>query len=220
MQKNQVWNRMFSVDTAKYPSDNLIRFIAKYFYGTKTRNKVKILEIGSGGGCNLWFLSREGFDTYGIDISDVAISKAKDFLNSENCSVNLTLGDISKLNYPNKFFDAVIDNECLYSNDKKNSTNIINEIKRVLKINGLFYSRTYSLGSYVGKAIQISKYEFKDSIDGPFMDTGSFRLSDNESINDMYGKVFSILSIDELNHTRNNGKMNINELVVIAKRYE
>tara|TARA_B110000305_G_C19461139_1_gene654469 strand:+ start:2347 stop:3003 length:657 start_codon:yes stop_codon:yes gene_type:complete len=218
MLQNKVWDKKFSKNTAKYPSENLIIFIAKNFFQIKNRKQIKILEIGSGGGANLLFLSKEGFDVFGIDGSEVAIKKSKKLFDSEKSSVNLCLGDISHLNYEDNFFDLVIDNECLYSNDTKSSIKIISEIKRVLKTNGLFYSRTFSLDTYKGSPKKINKYEFRDSVDGPFANTGLFRLSDSNSINEIYGTQLNILSIDKFIHTRNNGKMKISELVIVSKK--
>tara|TARA_B100000780_G_scaffold249803_1_gene195693 strand:- start:446 stop:1102 length:657 start_codon:yes stop_codon:yes gene_type:complete len=218
MLQNNVWDKMFVKNTAKYPSENLVIFIARNFPEIIDREHIKILEIGSGGGANLFFLAKEGFDVYGVDGSEVAINKSRELFLDEKCSVSLCLGDILSLNYEDNFFDLVIDSECLYSNDTESSIKIIGEIKRVLKVNGLFYSRTFSLDTFKGSPKRINKYEFRDSVDGPFANTGFFRLSDKLSVSEMYGVQLNILLIDKLVHTRNNGKMKISELVIVSKK--
>ncbi len=60
----------------KYPSEEVIRFIARNYYGADREN-TKILDLGCGTGAVTWFLAREGFDTMGVDGSSVAIEKAR-----------------------------------------------------------------------------------------------------------------------------------------------
>ena len=43
----------------------------------KIKKRLKILEVGCGTGANLSFFIEEGFNTYGIDGSKVAIKLAK-----------------------------------------------------------------------------------------------------------------------------------------------
>ncbi|EAL1485109.1 SAM-dependent methyltransferase, partial [Campylobacter coli] len=45
------WENIFSnKEWGKYPSENLIRFIARNFYNVKNRNEIRILELGLGTG--------------------------------------------------------------------------------------------------------------------------------------------------------------------------
>ena len=81
------WEKIHSDrEWGKYPNEELIRFIGKYFFKIEfeKRNKIKILELGVGQGANVWFLVREGFDVYGVDISNSAIEKMKNRLKKEN----------------------------------------------------------------------------------------------------------------------------------------
>ena len=63
----------------RYPNEELCRFMGRnYFSIEKTKRKaIKILEVGCGSGANLWMISKEGFDAYGIDLSQNAIELAK-----------------------------------------------------------------------------------------------------------------------------------------------
>ena len=56
----------------------------------EVRKQVKILEVGSGSLGNLKMIAREGFDTYGIDISEDAI--------------NLSIQSFEELNLPGRFY--------------------------------------------------------------------------------------------------------------------
>jgi hypothetical protein len=56
------WEQVFRVrDWARYPQEELIRFVAVNFYSAAERKKIKILDAGCGTGAGVWFIAREGF---------------------------------------------------------------------------------------------------------------------------------------------------------------
>ena len=74
---NRGWDNIFKKNKwGKYPDMSVIRFIANK-YKKKDKKRLKILEVGCGTGANLSFFIEEGFNTYGIDGSKVAIKLAK-----------------------------------------------------------------------------------------------------------------------------------------------
>jgi len=218
MLQNNIWDKLFQREYGKYPAEHLIRFVAANFYKRK-RESVRILEVGCGPGANVWYLSREGFDAYGIDGSSTAIEQAKQRLCEEGLQGTFCKGDINNLPYDSNFFDAVIDNECIYSNTIPDTNLILQNIHRVLKPDGLFFSRTFSGDMYVGNdAQQIGYLEFKEATDGPIAHTGYFRLMDKQGIENLYGKYFHIQSIDKMDYTRNNGTTMISEWIIICRK--
>lgn len=103
---DQTWENVFKTqEWGKYPSEDLIRFVARNFYGAPSRKEIKILEVGCGTGANLWYVAREGFSVYGIDGSKTAVEKANARLNSEipGWSGELLIGDIISLPYNDAF---------------------------------------------------------------------------------------------------------------------
>ena len=185
----------------------------------RTRSEVKILEIGCGTGANLWFLSREGFQTYGIDGSKTAIEKATLRAIEEDLEFDLTVGDITRLSnfYESGFFDAVIDVECLCCNDESSSKKILESVATVLKPDGLFYSRTFGESMFTGASLPLSeqrKLEFKSIVSGPLQGLGFVRLSSRQSIQRLYGGCFEIKSIDTALNSRNNGEIQIGEYII------
>ena len=61
----------------KYPDENLIRFMAKYFYDAPNRAEIKILDLGSGVGRNTIYLAKEGYNAFGVEATDSGIEVSK-----------------------------------------------------------------------------------------------------------------------------------------------
>jgi len=110
------------------PSKNIIKF-KEYL-----RKKDRILDLGCGQGRDVIYLAKLGFDSYGIDISKVAIKKIKKRCGAKN--LHAFVGNSEKLPFENNFFDAVYCGWVLeYTNIKKS----ISEIERVVKKYGIVY---------------------------------------------------------------------------------
>jgi ubiquinone/menaquinone biosynthesis C-methylase UbiE len=213
------WEQIFLTQgSGKYPSESLIRFVAKNFYKLERKN-VRLLDLGCGPGANLWYLCREGFDVFGIDGSDAAIDMAKSRLLSEKLTAHLEVGDVVILPYEDNFFDGVVENECLYCNNVENTSKILAEIKRVLKPNGLLCSRTFSNEMFVGSNPRVvGNAEYQDIQEGHLIGKGFVRLSSKDALIDLYGKHFTIQAIDKDTYTLNNGKVLISEWTVVCKK--
>jgi SAM-dependent methyltransferase len=126
-----------------YPNESLIQFIAGAFFALSDdeRRKVRILELGCGSGANLWMLAKERFDCYGIDSSAKAIALATAHLTQKwGVEAKLEVGSFAKLPYQSQFFDAVIDVVSLQHLDLAASTPALDEVARVLKPSGRFFS--------------------------------------------------------------------------------
>ncbi|MGB1041539.1 MAG: SAM-dependent methyltransferase, partial [Flavobacteriales bacterium] len=126
-----VWEDIFQrKEWGKYPSIPLIKFVARNFYSSPDRSEVKLLEIGSGPGANLWYMAREGFTVYGIEGSQTACNNATKRLNNEGLGDRIgkiIAGDYhEKLNdFEDGYFDAIIDVESLYCNVWDKSKEIV-----------------------------------------------------------------------------------------------
>jgi|JI8StandDraft_1071087.scaffolds.fasta_scaffold222483_2 SAM-dependent methyltransferase len=216
------WEVVFSSQAwGRYPTLGVIKFVASNFYKLD-RKYIRILEVGCGTGSNVWYIAREGFKTYGIDGSptaiDIASNRMKEELN-DTSMVSLTVGDIINLPFEDNFFDAVIDVECLYANTLDNSRKIINEINRVLKKDGLFYSLTFSDTMSIGKSQStLGPNEYNNISDGPLSGKGFVRLIDRLGIQDLYGNQFQILTIDKFEHTIGNNTDLISEWSIVCQK--
>lgn len=119
-------------------------FLHNYWvrYLRKIKQKRKLLDIGCGEGFFLSYAERY-WDTYGIDISDYAIFRAKKTLKK----TNLIIGDINNLNlyYENNLFDIVIAFDVL--EHLENPDNVLNKIEKIIKNGGFLVISTPNLGS-------------------------------------------------------------------------
>ncbi len=145
---NEGWDTLFEKqEWGKFPELEVVRFVMRQF-GEIKRSDCQLLEIGCGPGANLIFMASEGFDTYGIDGSEVAIRQANHRLAEKSLKADLKVGDVTRLPYNNESFDAVIDCQCLYANDLTSTRRSLNEIERVLKPGGQLLSITFATGTY------------------------------------------------------------------------
>lgn len=214
-----VWEKVFKdQEWGKYPPEGLIRFIARNFYA-RDRTKVKILEVGCGPGANIWYMAREGFAVSGLDGSQAAIDRAKRRMEAEKLTADLRVGDIVYLPYKNAEFDAVVDLGCLEHNSRADTEKILTEIARVLKQDGLLYSRTVAGDSYIGAHREnIGALEYNNISDGPLAGKGFVRLADKDLINKIYGQWFDVVSVDTIAYTFDNENMKISKWDIVCKK--
>ncbi len=137
---DQTWEQIFkSQSWGKYPSEDVVRFIASRSKSVPDCGKIRVLDVGCGGGAHTWFLAREGFDTFGIDGSESAIRQALALLDRDGLKANLTVGDFTQLDYPAEFFDVIIDSSAVQHNSFSNIRLIHQQIWNLLKPGGYFF---------------------------------------------------------------------------------
>lgn len=109
-------------------------------------NREKILDAGCGGGRNLWYFLNSGFDVYGIDLNYEAIESLKLFAASQNLSKdNFQISTVEKMPFADDFFDAVLSSAVLhFAENKLHFEQMLFEMWRVLKPNGIFFARLAS----------------------------------------------------------------------------
>ena len=216
------WDQIFkNNEWSKYPSEELIRFIARNYYHLQNRQEINILEIGCGTGANIWYLASEGFTVSGIDGSSIALERAKKRLLMENLEAELVIGDVIDLPFEKNTFDCVIDNECLYANSYEDSIRIIAEVKRVIKPGGLFYSKTFMTGTYGdsnGEKLGNEKNTYNKIYKGALRDGyGIIRFTDREEIYQLYGS-FCIEVIDYVIRSDKNSSYEVKEWIIICRK--
>lgn len=217
-----VWQDIFrGREWGQYPSEDVIRFVARNFYGAERRSDVRILEVGCGPGANLWYLAREGFTFAGIDGSEMAIEKAAARLDAEcpgwRDRGELTVGDISSLPWADEYFYAVIDNEAIYANAFEDSCLIYAEMARVLRQGGVMYSKTFakeSWGEGTGQAIGKNMWSCTQ---GPLAGKGASRFTSFSEIPELTFP-FSLDSVELLTRTCDDRKHKVSEWLITGTK--
>ncbi|MCK5295702.1 MAG: class I SAM-dependent methyltransferase [Alphaproteobacteria bacterium] len=218
MSWDPVWENVFQNQSwGKYPSENLVRFVARNFYN-KDRANTKIIEVGFGTGANIWYLANEGFNVSGVEGSKTATQICNKMLEATKLKADLHTGDIQTFS-PKEKVDGVIDIECIYANSYEDTKKILENISNSLKSGGLFFSQTFSDSTYVGKTNKkTNENEYIDISDGPIESKGLTRLMSEEQIHSLYGKYFDILSVDKTERTINNQECLISEWLIVCRK--
>jgi len=127
-----------------YPNEEFCRFMGRNFFSIpkKERKNVQILEIGCGSCANLWMVANEGFSTYGLDISKESINLGYKMMKKRHCKADLKIGSMTNIPWADNSFDAVADILAAYCLEEENFKFCINEVVRVLKPGGKFFSYT------------------------------------------------------------------------------
>ena len=191
MTSQQIWEKLYQKKYGnKYPYGDLASYILRLYNKNLDKSRIKVLEVGSGTGNNLWFFAKEGFGTYGIDFSASACQNAKKLLKSNNLKADITIGNFCQLPYQNNFFDLILDRCALYCLKKKNLTKACAEIKRTLKKGGRFLSFMYSTDNECikyGHPDKLEKNTYTNFKTGTFKNTGiTHFVTKHEIINELY----------------------------------
>jgi len=146
-------------------------------YEIKSRNLYsgKFLDLGTGPGTQAIHLAKRGFHTTGSDLSKNAIDKAKK-LSKE---VNFVTDDFLNSKLPDNEFDFILDRGCFHVFEIVQRPYYVNQIKRILGQNGIFFLKCMSS-------------EEKDLPD----DKGPHKLS-KEDLKDVFSNDFEVESIKD-----------------------
>lgn len=218
---DDMWEQVHGeMDWGKYPSEEVIRFVARNYYKSDRKN-VKLLDFGCGTGAVSWYISREGFDSYGFDGSETAIKKAKVRMIEEKVNSDLIVADAGKLPYSNEFFDGVIDSAVIYANKVEHIPMILKEIYRVLKKDGKFFStglfNEYTTGFGTGEYLGNNTY--RELTEGCLAHRGTVHFFTIDEIKNLWNKAgFKEIKIDSFNRTENGMNNTVSYYVVEAKK--
>ena len=108
------------------PHSSLARFEARWMAGDR------VLDFGCGAGRHTAFLAEKGYDTYGVDISEEALSRTATLLKQKNLTADLR--QVS--NYTSGYFDTVVSFGVLDHVLPLDAKKLISEIHRLLKPDG------------------------------------------------------------------------------------
>ncbi|MDH5461001.1 MAG: class I SAM-dependent methyltransferase [Candidatus Bathyarchaeota archaeon] len=161
MKWNQILRRQeYSLED---PDTTVIQFI-KFL---KKRRVKRVLDLGCGAGRHVVYLTKQGFETYGIDISETGLRKTKRRLRKEKLNATLIQCDMKTLPCVSHYFDAVIGLFTIYHNTKQGIKNAMAETHRTLRKGGpMLLNFQSKRSSKHGKGTRIEEDTFIQE-DGP-----------------------------------------------------
>ena len=218
MDTHEAWEKIHSSrEWGGYPSEHVIRFIARNYYNKK-RAEVKILDFGCGSGANTWFLAREGFDTYAFDISESAINNLNNRMEKEGLSVNSLVSDGLALPYEDEMFDAIVDNVSIFSNPKDDIISMYKKCYDLLTNGGKFITIVFgkdTTGYGTGNEIEPGSYEGIEA--GPIQGLGIRHFFDREELLDCLQQAgFTDVRIEKAFYTDNGS--NVSQFLAICEK--
>jgi tellurite methyltransferase len=110
--------------------------------------RMRVLDAGCGGGRNLVYFLREGYEVCGIDQSDEAIAHVRALAAAFAPHLppsNFRAEPVEKMSFDDESFDAVISSAVLhFARNEDHWQSMMSEMWRVLKPGGIFFARLAS----------------------------------------------------------------------------
>ncbi len=116
----------------------------------------RVLDAGCGGGRNLVYLLREGFDVHAVDEDPVAVASVRQLAASvapSRDAQHISVAPVEELPYPDRSFDVVVSNAVLhFARDDAHFQAMVGEMWRVLRPGGMLFAR---LASSIGMTMPL-----------------------------------------------------------------
>lgn len=131
-------------------------------YCNESKLEKSVLDCGAGGNCPPLALFLEyGYKTYGIELSESQIERAKVFSIEHNADLNISKGDIKKLPFDDESISYIYSYNTIFHMKKEDIAKAVDEIKRVLKPGGICFVNFLSVNdSDCGQGEKIGEGEF------------------------------------------------------------
>jgi SAM-dependent methyltransferase len=121
--------------------------------------EMRALDAGCGGGRNIQYLLREGYEAFGVDVSAEAVAAVRK-LASELApglpAENFQVADVGAMPFADEFADLVVCHSVLhFARDEAQLEAMVRELWRVLRPSGMLFCRLAStIGAVPGMAFE------------------------------------------------------------------
>ncbi len=105
----------------------------------KDRQVQKVLDLGCGPGRHVVYLSRQGFEVHGLDISSAGVERCCKELEQHQLQATVQVADMLNIPYPDAYFDWVLSVQVIYHTTAAPLKQAIQHVYSKLKPGGFFY---------------------------------------------------------------------------------
>lgn len=160
---------------------------------------MKVLDAGCGGGRNLTYFFRTGFDVSGVDQSAAALAEIQSraaALAPNLPAENFRLEAVEKMSFTDATFDVVLSSAVLhFARDENHWREMVCEMWRVLKPGGIFFARLASTVGIEGiRLIEGRRYHLPDGSDRFLVDE-EMLLRETESLGAQWLEPFKTVVV-------------------------
>lgn len=99
----------------------------------------RVLDLGCGAGRHVFYLSRQGFEVHGLDISAGGVERCRSELKEYQLPATVQIADMLSIPYPDTYFDWVLSVQVIYHVTAANLTQAIQHARGKLRPGGYFY---------------------------------------------------------------------------------
>jgi len=189
-----------------YPNEQLVVFCARHLFAIPPpeRATTRVLELGCGGGGNLWMIAREGFAAYGIDLSPSGLEMCRRRLEQWGAQADLRLANMRSIPFDDAFFNAIVDVHSMQHLDRQGHEQALGEVARCLKPGGHFFSfhlgsRSYSHTHGGGVALDDIAIDNVSNAEAPYAGDGLVSFLDRERATALMQQVgLKVLGLDRI----------------------
>ena len=172
--------------------DAEIEHFHRYFAAQTLVQGKNILDAACGTGYGSKILAEKATHVYGLDLSPEAVEYAKANYNGEN--ITYQVGSIAELPFADGLFDVVVSFETIEHVDQTIQKLFLQEIKRVLKPDGLLIMSTPNKKTFTDDRGLITKFHIKEFYESEFIDFLKKEFSTVQIYNQYFAKTSQMLS--------------------------
>lgn len=155
---------------------------------------MRVLDAGCGGGRNLVYLLREGFEVFGVDVDPRAIDEVRKKVPLASTD-NFRVETVEAMSFADAFADVVLSSAVLhFARDDEHFEKMLQEMWRVLKPGGMLFCR---LASSIGIETQVKRVAGRRHV----LPDGSERYLVDEEILLKWTEVLGARMLDPLKTT-------------------
>lgn len=103
----------------------------------------RALDLGCGTGTNAITIALHGWEVVGVDLSSIAILRARGKSFSAGTNITFYQGDVTKLDYLSGLFDFILDIGCFHAIPLDRRPAYENNLRRLLKTGGTYLLYTW-----------------------------------------------------------------------------